>query len=243
MSLIVAFQEFMRVIYITGDTHRKFARIERFCEENNTSREDLLIILGDVGLNMYGNERDSLLKKEVADLPISLFCIHGNHEKRPCEAGNYKEKDFFGGLVWYEEEYPNILFARDGDIYELGGYSCIVIGGAYSVAKPKFLSLGKPWFESEQPSPEIKACVEKQLANNNYRIDIVLSHTEPYKYEPRESFVPGPNESSIDKSTEKWLDSIEDSLKYRKWYCGHHHIIKKIDKLQFMFENIEKLEI
>ena len=34
------------MIYITGDTHGKFERIEQFCGKFKTSREDVLIILG-----------------------------------------------------------------------------------------------------------------------------------------------------------------------------------------------------
>ena len=39
------------MIYITGDTHGKFERIEQFCGKFKTSREDILIILGDAGIN------------------------------------------------------------------------------------------------------------------------------------------------------------------------------------------------
>ena len=34
------------MIYLTGDTHGLFTRIESFCEKMNTTHEDLLIILG-----------------------------------------------------------------------------------------------------------------------------------------------------------------------------------------------------
>lgn len=37
--------------------------------------------------------------------------------------------------------------------------------------------------------------------------------------------------------TEEWLDGIENRLEYGKWYCGHYHTEKKIDKLEIMFEN------
>ena len=50
----------------------------------------------------------------------------------------------------------------------------------------------------------------------------------------------GVNQSRVDKSTEQWLDRIEDKLNYQKWYCGHYHTEKKIDKLEIMFENIDE---
>jgi 3-oxoacid CoA-transferase subunit A len=45
----------------------------------------------------------------------------------------------------------------------------------------------------------------------------------------------------VDNSTEQWLDSIDDKLAYEKWYCGHYHTSKLIDKLLFMFEDIREL--
>lgn len=41
----------------------------------------------------------------------------------------------------------------------------------------------------------------------------------------------------MNKSTEKWLDGIDDILDYGKWYCEHYHTEKRIDKLEIMFEN------
>lgn len=53
------------MIYITGDTHGYFKHIKSFCEENHTTKEDVLIILGDAGINYYGqyDYRDRNLKK------------------------------------------------------------------------------------------------------------------------------------------------------------------------------------
>lgn len=42
------------------------------------------------------------------------------------------------------------------------------------------------------------------------------------------------------KSTEEWLNHIEEKLSYQKWYCGHYHTEKKIDKLEIMFENFDE---
>ncbi len=50
-------------------------------------------------------------------------------------------------------------------------------------------------------------------------------------------FMAGVDQSKVDEFTEEWLDGIEDKLEYGKWYCGHYHTEKKIDKLEIMFEN------
>ena len=102
------------------------------------------------------------------------------------------------------------------------------------------LAHGWGWWEDEQPSEEIREYVEQQLEKRGWKADVVLSHTAPLKYEPVEVFMSGVNQSSVDKSTEVWLDSIEDRLSYEKWYCGHYHTEKKIDKLEIMFESFDE---
>lgn len=231
------------MFYITGDTHSDFSRFESFCEEVKSTSEDIMIILGDAGLNYFNGSKDYTQKKYAAQFPLTFFCIHGSHEMRPTYIGSYKTKEFCGGTVWYEEDYPNLVFAKDGEVYSFGGYNCIVIGGAYSVDKYYRLAKGWHWFENEQPSDEIKAYVEGQFASRSNQIDIVLSHTCPLKYEPTEMFIQGIEQDMVDKSTEEWLGKVETALDYKKWYCGHYHTIKKIDKLQFMFGNIEKMSV
>ena len=202
-----------------------------------------MIILGDAGLNFWEDLRDNRRKQYAAGFEITFFCIHGNHEQRPFAISSYKMKEFHGGMVWYEEEYPDILFAKDGEIYNFDGYECIVIGGAYSVDKNMRLLYGYPWFANEQPSPEIKAYVESQLAKRNNKIDIVLSHTCPLDYQPTEVFLPGIDQSKVDSSTEEWLNEIEYELDYKKWYCGHYHTSKRLYNVQMMFEEIEKFSV
>ena len=227
--------------YITGDTHGDFSRFSPFCSRFHTSFEDTMIVLGDAGLNYGADMRDYIRKSEVSKLPLTFFCIHGNHERRPHTIPSYKLKQFHGGQVWYEPEFPQLLFAKDGEVYSFEGHECIVIGGAYSVDKEYRLLRGWHWFADEQPSEEIKERVESVLRDRDYKIDTVLSHTCPLGYEPVEMFLDGLDQSQVDKSTEEWLGRIEERLEYRKWYCGHFHTDKKVDRLRFLFTDIELL--
>ena len=58
---------------------------------------------------------------------------------------------------------------------------------------------------------------------------------------PYEAFISGVDQSKVDKTTEEFLDEIENTTKYKMWYCGHYHIDKKIDKLRFMMYDIDYL--
>lgn len=230
------------MIYITGDKHGDFREIFYFCYENRTTLDDIMIILGDAGINYYANEKDYILKNSLLQYPITFFCIHGNHEERPENIKTYKTKRFHDGVVYYEEDYPNVLFAKDGEIYNFNNHKVLVIGGAYSVDKYFRLDRGYNWYESEQPNEETKNKVVSVLKDLNNKVDIILSHTCPYKYLPREMFLEGIDQSTVDNSTEHFLDEIEKSTDYNLWYCGHYHTDKEIDKIIFMFHKIEEFK-
>lgn len=227
------------MIYITGDTHGQFARIEKFCERHGTTKDDVMIILGDACINYNGNLNDVRRKEYVSRIPITFFCVHGNHERRPHTVPSYTLSDWHGGKVWMEYDFPKILFAKDGEVYDIDGKQTIVIGGAYSVDKHYRLEMGYKWFPDEQPNDEIKAYVEKQLAARDWKVDAVLSHTAPLRYEPRDKFIPGLDQSRVDKTTETWIAEIEEKLDYQQWYAGHYHTDRKVDNFRLMYEDID----
>ena len=221
------------MIYITGDTHRDFTRLHNL----KGTEEDMLIVLGDAGINYYLNEEDTKYKEYLNSFKIKLFCIRGNHEERPENINTYKEINMFGGKVFIEDDYPNLIFSKDGEVYNINGMSVLVIGGAYSVDKDYRLMYGHKLFRDEQLSQEEMDNIYDKVKGKHF--DIVLSHTCPHKYEPREVFMSGIDQSKVDKSMEYFLDKIEDSIDYDKWYCGHYHTEKIVDKLEFMFGRIK----
>ena len=222
------------MIYITGDMHRDFTRLNGLTFSN----DDVLIILGDVGINYYLNEEDAKLKEYLNRLPVKLFCIRGNHEERPENISTYKEKRMFGGKVYIEDKYPNLIFSKDGEEYIIDGKHVLVIGGAYSVDKEYRLLYGHKWFKDEELSDsEMKHILNKVKGKH---FDIILTHTCPYKYEPREMFMNLIDQSKVSKRMEYFLDKIEEIINYDKWYCGHFHTEKQIDKLEFMFGRIKE---
>ena len=221
------------MVYITGDAHRDFSRLYKLKE----NKDDMLIVLGDAGINYYLNEEDIRYKEYLKKFKLKIFCIRGNHEERPENINTYKEVEMFGGKVFIEEDYPNLIFAKDGEIYNIDSKSVLVIGGAYSVDKEYRLMYGHRWFKDEQLTKEEMDTILEKVKGKHF--DIVLTHTCPYKYEPREVFMQGLDQSKVDKSMEHFLDEIEENISYDKWYCGHYHTEKQIDKLEFMFGRIK----
>ncbi len=271
--------------YITGDIHGDVYDLLKRCRKIGAKAGDTVIILGDASFNYFLSERDNRAKEVVNGTGIIFFCIHGNHEARPQKIDSYKIKECYKGKVYYQEQFPNILFAIDGEVYDIDNKKVLVLGGAYSVDKyfraykyycifenelslseyTKLLKLAESsrsatkddkrkvdkiidskkygsfgWFNDEQPDDDVKEKVKKCLDNINWKVDVVLSHTCPIKFEPTEVFLPGLNQSIVDKSTEEWLQKIYDKLKFKHWYAGHYHTNKKVgDNFTFLYRDIE----
>ena len=242
--------------YLTGDTHGqigRFKQIKKFCKKNNTSKEtDVIIILGDAGLNYYENTLDVVLKEYLNNIPVTFICIQGNHEQRPENIATYKEINLnssIKGSFYYEPLYDNIYFAKNSYPFFINGLSFFVLGGAYSVDKEYRLYLTKlghnnyKWFQDEQLNEIEKVIALDNIKKNNYYFDYILTHTCPYKYRPTEMFLPNINQKEVDNSMEIFLDKIDDKIHYKHWYCGHWHTDKNVHKISFLFKNIEKIEV
>lgn len=210
-------------IFLTGDTHGDMARFGGFTAINKTSTEDLMVILGDAGLNYYRSKKDDSNKFRTSSYPVTFLCIHGNHEERPENIPSYKLVDFAGAKAYWEPEYPNIYFAKDGEVYDLNGSKCLVLGGAYSVDKHYRIASGYNWFASEQIPDSQKKVIEKQIDDIGWSVDYVFSHTCPYYTRPTHLFIPGIDNSQVDTSMEVWLQKIADRLRFKRWYFGHFH--------------------
>lgn len=246
--------------YITGDKHRNFDTVKLFCQHMKTRPKDVLIILGDSGFNYYEDRRDEKLKEKASRMNITLFCLHGNKECRPQNVGTYGIRSFCGGKVYYEPKYPTIFFAIDGQIYTFEGRKYMVVGGAHSVDKLRCLEEGLPYWADEMPDDATKVTVEATLADMNNEVFGILTHTCPLKYLPTEMFLSTrekaeakrkpwkskrkkPFVPDIDRSTEEWLDYLDEKVDYTVWFCGHYHVDKQIDKVHMLHKEIRPLHL
>lgn len=241
---------------MTGDIHGdpwRFWSIENFCNNHKTTTDDWLICLGDVGLNYYGakSKKEISLKNEAAKLPIKMFCIHGNHERRPIKEDGYKEievtKGAIQGPMLWDSRYPNQYFAIDGAVYKIQTsertLNALVCGGAYSVDKFYRLQFRANWWPDEQPNELTKGLV--RLMATRYPIDIMLTHTCPLRFEPKELFLDCIDQSTVDTSTEEFFDDLYEQFPANKkpmWYFGHFHGDKYTDDYVMLFVDIIELK-
>ena len=90
----------MNEIFITGDCHGDFSRFINFCNVFNNndlndltqlSKKDVMICLGDMGLNYYLNKKDIKNKEMLQSLPLTFIIVQGNHEKYAKNIQSYQK--------------------------------------------------------------------------------------------------------------------------------------------------------
>lgn len=242
----------MSRIFVTGDKHGSYDQIRTQLEELHTTKKDVVIVLGDHGTLYYGAKDDKRKKKVVSNLPATFIMIRGNHDRRAASEEYahmliHFNTEEFEGSFYVDPEYPTILYTKEYGWYRFGSKRVFVINGAYSVDKYYRLEMKRlgfsqyHWFENEQLSDEerIDAIQEYTAGIDQNKPHILMTHTCPLKYKPWDKLMSGVDQSKVDKSTEQWLDVVEESNEYEKWYCGHWHIERNVDKIRFMYDDVE----
>ena len=222
-----------------ADPHGNMNLVKRFIEKSECKGEEYLAILGDSGINYYDDNRDQKLKIELQSLidkihkDIFLLFIRGNHEIRPEDLSKYEENDMFGGKVYIEKEFPNLIFLKDGEIYTIEGKKYLVLGGGYSRdCFSRILNDIGYWCNEELSLEEMYSIVE--ILNKRIKDDvIVLSHMLPESVSPLSGREGG--------NTQIFLQKILDNYKKNivAWHAGHYHkdIAWKQDGVSFYIHN------
>ena len=236
-----------------SDTHGGFATITRISDiQQNMSEykpeETMIVILGDSGLNFWLNNTDKKYKKLINSMNYHIYCVRGNHEQRPelIKSMVLVNDENVNNVVYMEEAFPNIRYFVDGKIYNLLGYKCLVIGGAYSVDKWYRLSRAPKgakwtgWFKDEQLTIDEMTDIFKKY--NGQLFDYVLTHTCPISWMPKDLFLSNIDQNTVDNTMEIWLEQIKNSIIFDNWKFAHFHDNRRISsKVKMYFDEIEEL--
>lgn len=222
------------MLKLIGDVHGELEKIYReinrsICDVKNTDNNLYVAILGDAGINFYLDSRDkrnkeSLQKyisniKEDFGVDVFLLFVRGNHDCHPKSICSYRIVQFEFGEVYMEADYPNLLFLKDGEIYNIDDLHFLVIGGGNSSDYFERILNGYPFFNDEALDYEEMNNILDALPQISEDFAI-LSHMLP------ESVSPNYGKTSIaTNSVEEFLQRIMKNIKGKKisWYAGHYH--------------------
>ena len=63
------------MVYYTGDIHGEVRKVCDFILKNNLTSDDVIVILGDVGINYFGNDKGDAKRKKIARKEIVPLII------------------------------------------------------------------------------------------------------------------------------------------------------------------------
>ena len=230
----------MNKIIVTGDIHgNPFQRlnVENFPEGKTFTKEDYVIILGDFGLVWDDSAMEHSCLDWLENKPWTTLFIDGNHENYDL-LNKFPIEEWGGGRV--QKIRSSVIHLLRGEVYDIGGYKFLAMGGARSHdIQDGVLEVGDPrikiwkkddfklfrinhisWWEEEIPNEEERKNALKNLAENDYKVDYILTHEAPSSdVVLMDHLLYHPDEYS------KWLEmEIRQKVKYKKWFFGHYHL-------------------
>jgi len=169
-------------LFLTGDMHgyEDIYKLnsKNFPQQKELTKDDYLIVLGDFGLVWSVNEfkRDEAYWVDwLSTRKFTTIVVLGNHENYD-RILKLPEVDMFGGTVW---KYTDSIFIlKRGAVYNIHGKKFFTMGGAESIDK----NIRIPqisWWKEEIPSYEEFDNGMNALADNNNKVDYVITHTAP----------------------------------------------------------------
>ena len=253
------------MVYLTGDTHGEVYRFspEFFPDQEDMTRDDTVIILGDFGCIW---DKYSIIEIQKLDYleerPFTICFVDGNHENFDRLYGNeFSVVDFHGGKAHKVRE--NIYHLMRGYIYEFDDRKFFAFGGASShdiqdgildrkdfktdwdfldawdnmTIKGKIFRVNHfSWWKQELPTREEMINGEEHLESVNYKVDYVITHCLPYTIASDIGYVKG------DILMEYFDELLNKGLQFQKWYCGHYHENRVYSpQYEILYDNIVKI--
>lgn len=217
-------------VFCTGDTHGDFDWLRNWCINNQTTTNDILILLGDSALRFEGahKAREQMRKSAVSKMPITIFVVRGNHDRpfcngweADCRLEHHPDLGDMSAPMWHDPEYPNIWYFADYGRYFIKNKVFLVVGGAYSVDKEYRQLMHWTWYPEEQLTND--EWLDLFDLVYDYGFDYILTHTCPYEWRPTDLFMKNIDQSKVDTTTEEQLSYLEKIITWKYWLWGHYH--------------------
>lgn len=189
-------------------------------------QNDLLIILGDVGLYLQDTEQNRAFNENFKAISCRLAFIDGNHENF-----DYLEslpvENWCGGNVHRVSD--TVVHLMRGQIFTLEGKTFFTMGGCKSTQKWKDSG---SWWPQEDPSEKEIDLAYQNLKKHHNKVDFILTH----KYSTSDS-------AADTASLQGLFNYIEGQVIFRHWYSGHWHKTDLIDSHHtIVFQDPVKLQ-
>lgn len=231
------------MIYITGDTHGiiDIDKIKTFLKTTKTTRNDYLIVLGDFGCPRFKHVLPYCEAFRFwEDVPITVLFVDGNHENF-AQLNSYPVEMWNGGKV--HKLNDNIYHLMRGQVFNIDGKTFFTMGGAVSIDKMQRVPL-VDWFQEEDCSYAESGEALNNLDAVNNKVDYILTHCIGKEFMIRKMSDKMMMYPYAFGAINNFLDYIDDTVEYKKWYFGHYHMdIEYIkEKKECLYNLIKRLD-
>lgn len=244
--------------YITGDVHGDWMsrlNINAFPEQKGMTKDDYVIILGDMGI--WDNSKTENYNLDwLEERSFSTLFIDGNHESFDI-LDSLPVKEWHGGKVSFIR--PSVIHLKRGEVFDIEEKKFFAFGGAVShdikdgildwfndrdlIKKwrkdpTKMFRIDHvSWWARELPSDKEMQNGINNLEKHNWEVDYILTHS------PSASVIAllGNGVYEQDVLT-RYLEDIRSKTEYKKMFSGHFHINKAVnDKDIILYEQIIRI--
>lgn len=247
------------MIYITGDTHADFSRLEedKFPIQSDMTKNDYVIICGDFG-GVWNYIVESIYEKQWLDLlnnkNFTTLFVDGNHENFE-RLYRYPVEEWNGGKI--HKIRDSVIHLMRGETYDIDNKKFFAFGGAkshdirdgilnideyekiyeYQKRGAYFRIRDYSWWDLELPTEEEMQNGIKNLEKANYKVDYIITHC------CSTSIQTSLNPSYTKDILTDYLQEISEKCEFKKWYFGHYHDYRQVNsQFTLLYENIVPLE-
>lgn len=221
---------------LTGDTHGilEIEKIEEYFQAyDEYTKEDYLIILGDVGV-LWNEVDDKEVQRTLNSLPVTTLWIDGNHENFDL-INSYPVERWKGGNVHFISD--SIIHLMRGQVFSINGRKFFTFGGGNSIDKAGRYE-GVSWWADEMPSNYEYESGLENLDANDWTVDYVLTHTCPSFVAEQLVAYMHPGEEEL----QKYFDNVAEALEFERWFFGHWHTDETIDNFTCVYNDVFEIE-
>jgi hypothetical protein len=210
------------MIYLFGDTHGSIdvskLNTTNFPEQDEMTKDDYVIILGDFGFIWKKNKEMDYWLNWFNGKNFTTLFVDGNHENFNL-LYQYPIIEKLGGKV--HKINNSVFHLMRGEVFTIDEKNFFVFGGAESIDKA-FRKPHVTWWADEIPNKEEENNGMKNLEECDYKIDYVLSHTCPVSIQNLILT------NKIGTRVEDYLEHVKNLLlindAHFEWFFGHYHI-------------------
>ncbi|MCH5267532.1 MAG: metallophosphoesterase [Lachnospiraceae bacterium] len=216
---------------ITGDTHGTIdiGKVIKYFDgrEDEYTKEDYLIICGDVGVCGFLASEEAQARNIFRNLPVTVLFVDGNHENFE-HLNSYPVDEWNGGKVHFIES--DIIHLMRGQVFCIDGVKFFAFGGAHSIDK-MYRTPGLSWFPEEIPSREEFEEGWNNLEVEGFQVDYILTHTGPREVVAAMGYGDALSEGEI--AIRQYFQRVAENTDFRAWYFGHFHEDTEVENAFF----------